>query len=407
MENRKFRFHILALAHLPCSRTYNSCAFTMKVYKMCQMLKSLGHTVILYGAENSDASICDEFVEVLPLKLIRKVYGNGNNLFEIGYDWQKHFFRNDFNKPHNEATITFFKNAIDGINKRKREDDFLLITMGAYQKQVSEATKLFLTCEPGVGYRGSWCRFKAFESASLQNFTYGSDRPRQCINGNYYDVVIPNYFDPDNFEYRQKKDDYFLFIGRLIKRKGIITAHLVTKELEVKLKIAGQGAKSWNGSRLVGEDFTIEGENLEYVGHANLEKRRELYSHAKGVFVPTEYLEAFGGVAVEAQMSGTPVITTDFGVFPETVLHGITGYRCHTLSQFVWAARNIEKIRPTACRDWALKNFSMDKVKFMFEEWFNSLYEVYESATRPNTKGWHRIDKNRKNIDWLIKYYPK
>ena len=342
---RKFRFHIIGMAHLPCKKKYCACAFTQKIYKMCKMLMSLGHEVILYGLEGSDKSICTEFVEVLPLSEIRRVYGDGDNRFpELGYDYKTEMFRHDINKPLTEATIRFNENCIREINKRKKNNDFLLVMQGIYQRPIADKIGLYLTCEPGIGYRGSYCNFRAFESSYIQNFTYGSQNPFKSVNGRYYDRVIPNYFDPNDFEFRKEKDDYFLYMGRLIIRKGTDTAHKVTREIGAKLKIAGQGMKSWDGKRLVADDFTIEGDDLEYVGFAEGEKKRELLSGAKALFAPTTYLEPFGGVAIEAMMSGTPVITTNFGVFPETILSGIVGYRCDTLDDFVWTAKHIGMI---------------------------------------------------------------
>ena len=393
-RKRKFRFHIPAYVHLPCNQKYMSCAFTQKIYKLSQMLLSLGHEVFIYGAEGSDVP-CTEFIQTHTLKDIRKEWGEGDNRFEIGYDWQNKGFKHDFNARRTATTIMFYAKCIEEINKRKKPDDFLLIMQGIYHKPIDDNIKLFLTCEPGIGYRGSYAKYRAFESSYLQNFTYGSQHPFASVNGNFYDRVIPNYFDPEDFKFSKNKDDYFLFMGRLIIRKGLEIAHKTCRELNVPLKIAGQGLKSWDGMKrkLITEELTIQGEHLDFVGYADIEKRKELLSKAKAVFIPTLYLEAFGGINVEAQLSGTPVITTNFGCFPEAVENKKTGFLCNTLNDFVNAAKRVNELDPQYIRDRAIGKYSMENVKWQFQKWFEELYEVWESVQDPTKKGWHRIKK--------------
>ena len=38
-------------------------------------------------------------------------------------------------------------------------------------------------------------------------------------NGFAFDAVIPNYFDVQDFPFKEEKEDYVLYIGRLIGRK--------------------------------------------------------------------------------------------------------------------------------------------------------------------------------------------
>jgi glycosyltransferase involved in cell wall biosynthesis len=345
------------------------------------MLLSLGHEVILYGAEGSDAP-CTEFVQTHTMADIRKEWGDGDNRPEcdgLGYDWRSLGFRHDFNAERTATTVKYYNNTAGAINERKQDDDFLLVMQGVYQKPISDAVKLWLTCEPGIGYRGSFARFRAFESAYLQNFTYGSENPGQCINGNYYDRVIPNYFDAKDFPLDTGTDGYFLYIGRLIERKGIWTAIKTVEAIDGHLIIAGQG------------ELQIDSPNVEIIGYVNPEDRARLMGRAKAVFVPTLYLEAFGGVNVEAQLCGTPVITTNFGVFPETVKQGITGFCCDTLQDFVNAARKVDALDPYIIREHA-ERYLMRNVRYEFGKWFNDLYQLRLSAMQPNTLGWHHLE---------------
>lgn len=399
---KKFTFHLLGLVHLPASATYLSCAFTQKNIKLAKMLTSLGHEVIYYGAEGSDLDA--EIVQTHSLRDIRQTWGNGDNRFEIGYDWRNTDFRHDFNSKRAPVTLKFYQKAIEMIQRRAAPDHFLLCTQGSYHSPVADAVKLFLTCEPGVGYRGSvHGRFRAFESSYIQNFTYGSEAPYQSINGSHYDRVIPNYFDDDDITFSPEKDDYFLFIGRMIKRKGILIAAMAANAIGKKLIIAGQGAHVDGRGHLVPNsdpDFDLEPGTWEYVGYTPVKKRKELMARAIATFTPTEYLECFAGTHVESMLSGTPPITTNFGVFPGTIpdhLNGRVGFRCDTMQDFVEAALAARHVDPYLVRQYG-ERFLMDNVKKEFQKWFSDLYQVYESAADPSKKAFHRIELDRPEI---------
>lgn len=376
---KKYRMHLLGLVHLPVSERYMACAFTQKIVKMSKMLLNLGHEVYLYGAESSDAP-CTEFIQTHTMYDISKEWGDGDNRFDLGYDWKGEGFRHDFNKPRTKTTAKYYESAVAAINSRKKDDDFLLVMQGGYQRPIADRVGLSLTLEPGIGYRGSYTRWRAFESAYLQNFTYGSEHPKQSINGNYYDRVIPNYFDEKDFIFREKKEDYFFFIGRMIARKGVETALLATQAAGKKLILAGQG--EYDLSRY---------DHCEFVGYVDADERNELMSKAAGVFVPTIYLEAFGGVNVEAQLCGTPVITTNFGVFPETVKNGETGFLCNTLNDFVRATKLAPLLDHVTIREHA-ERYLMKNVMWEYQAWFDDLYQWYLSATIDGTKGWSYIE---------------
>ncbi len=377
----KHRYHILGLPHTVTSKEYNACAYTQKVYKFGKMMTARGHEVIHYGHEESDLP-CTEHVTVITNDDLKIAYGN--------YDWRKNFFKFDTN---DHAYKTFYANAIREVGKRKQKNDFILPFWGAGTRPVCDAHPDIITVEPGIGYAGGhWARFKIFESYAIYHAYYGLESVGTCKQ-DWYDTVIPNYFDPEDFTYNDKKDDYFLFLGRVYEGKGVNIAVQATEAIGAKLIIAGQNSLKQMG-------YTETPSHVTELGYADVETRRNLMANAKGAFVASLYTEPFGGVQVECLFSGTPTITTNWGSFTENNIHGVTGYRCTTFEQFTWAAKNIGNIKPEACRDFALNNFSLDVVAQKYEEYFQSVLNVY------NGNGWYEPNENRTELNWLNKYIP-
>lgn len=386
-----YRFHVLSLPHTVTTPEYNACAYTMKVLKFCKMMRARGHYIIHYGHRDSVVD-ADEHVTLLDNDDLLKAYGS--------YNWRKEFFKHNVNDYANTkfqevGTVEVLKRLIGGELRQSNDTrkDFVLAFWGIGHGKICEAAKATgkaFICEPGIGYSGSFMDYRVFESYAWMHTTYGAQK---ISNPSWYHVVIPNYFDPEEFHYSPIKSDYYLCLGRINTCKGVQIAIQAAAKLGVKLVLAGQGD--------IHKDLGITNipENIIYYGYADVEARKKLMAYAKGFILLSNYIEPFGGAAVESLMAGTPVICPDWGVFNETVPHGLVGYRVRTFDQICWAMKNIDKINPANCREWAMANYSLEKVGKMYETYFIQLADIWE-------KGWYQEHPERTELDWLERTTP-
>ena len=345
------RFHVVSLPHTNTTKEFINCAYTEKVRRFCNMMTSLGHEVFLYAGEHNEAEVTHHFVCITEKERLESLEG-------------KHFVSASFDTslPHWKK---FNQQVSNNIMRHIQPKDFICLIGGTAQKPIADAFPDHMSVEFGIGYGGTFAKYRVFESYAWMHSIYAMHTNPTSVDGNFYDAVIPGYYDPDMFPLQTEKEDYYLYMGRLIDRKGWRIAQQVCEKLGKRLIVAGPG------------DFDGYG---EYVGAVGPEKRAELYGGAIATFVPTLYIEPFANVHVESMACGTPVITTDWGVFTETVEQGKTGYRCRSFKEFEKAAEDVKKLDPRYLQVRAYERFSVDMVRYKYENYFKHLLTLWDKG---------------------------
>lgn len=206
--------------------------------------------------------------------------------------------------------------------------------------------------ETGIGYphEAYGCAAMIFESEAWRHYQWG----RKGNQGGGIDHrlelspettwVVPNYFDVDDWKFQEKpaSPPYVTFMHRFVQDKGIEMLREIVKgwvlrypKSNLRFVLAGMGDyKDW----LEKADFTKEEKaKIEYKGIVLGRQRAKLLGGATAFLMPTIFVEPFGGAAVESMLCGTPVLSSDFGAFTETVTNGVTGFRCKTTASYVEA----------------------------------------------------------------------
>ncbi len=346
-------FHVLGLPHTQTTKAYSSCAYTQKIIGFCRMMMEHGHSVYLYAGDKNDAP-CTELVTCVTEDERRATLGDN---FYVNAPFGAEL-------PHWK---TFNGRCAAEIRRRAAKHDIVCVIAGHAQKPVTDALPDLVACEWGVGYGGTYTRHRVFESYAWMHTCYGAATGGQphAADGTWFDAVIPGYLDPAEFPYRGKHrrgNDYCLFVGRIIDRKGIGIAVEVCKALGKRLVVAGPGDPP---------------DGCEYAGVVGPEERGNLMAGATALLSPTIYVEPFGNVAIEAMACGTPVIATDWGAFTETVVDGVTGFRCRSFAEFCAAVEKAATLDPVKIRRHVLKNYSLDVIGRKYEAYFERLLTLW------------------------------
>jgi glycosyltransferase involved in cell wall biosynthesis len=168
-------------------------------------------------------------------------------------------------------------------------------------------------------------------------------------------AFVYNGVAPEEFAYRERKDDYILFLSKVSRRvKGIDVALRLARRLGFRLVVAG-GTRL--GLRKTGGLWDSLRADVHFCGEVGGQRKAELIAGARALLFPIRWDEPFGIVVAEALVSGTPVITTPRGSMPELITPDV-GFLCRNEAELEDAVRRVGDISPAACRRRALEHFT-------------------------------------------------
>ncbi|SMF84278.1 Glycosyltransferase involved in cell wall bisynthesis [Paenibacillus uliginis N3/975] len=188
---------------------------------------------------------------------------------------------------------------------------------------------------------------------------YVSKSARQLM-GNNKGFYVYNGINTSEYEFSIEKHGYLLFIGRIIRDKGILQAIEVAEKTGKKLIIAGP-VKDLHFFRREVKPRIQKNAKIRYVGPVGGKLKQQLFKHAECVLFPTLLEEQFGLVMIESMACGTPVLALRNGAVPE-VLSEFPNLICNTVSEMIVKVRQKNYPPPLILRKYVIKRFTNKKM---------------------------------------------
>lgn len=384
--------HLLGLPHTITRDEFSHCAFTGKVKRFAPMLREQGYRVVHYGVEGAESG-ANEQVDLMKVSLWEDLKAQSRKLKGLPPPSEKNFVGDlaDVGNPLYQAFNSLLASA---LRERIAPQDLICLPFGhAHQQAIELLSKLgappFEQVETGIGYPTTFTRHLVFESYAWMHWHLGKRHEDIRSQGVDYHWVIPNYFHVSDWDFNPAPEkDLVVYFGRITAAKGLHQiVEIAKRRPDLRFVLCGQGDP---------EEWTSQSPNIEYLPPVHGRDRSKLLGRAMCVLMPTQFIEPFGGVTIEANLCGTPVLGTGCGSFTETIIEGETGYHCRTLGDFLAAIERVEDgaILRERCRNHG-RAYDTSAVGPMYDKVFRQVHDLWDEGWYAYRSGIGSVERAR------------
>jgi glycosyltransferase involved in cell wall biosynthesis len=219
---------------------------------------------------------------------------------------------------------------------------------------------------PTAAERALWSRYPEAPFVAISN-----EQASLLAGLNVVGTVLHG-IDTDSFVFREKPEDYLLFLGRFTEGKGVLQAIELAKRVGIKLILAAAEDEYYR-ERVATH---VDGRHVVYFGEADFDAKVRLYGGARALLYPIQAREPFGLVLAEAMACGTPVAALDRGAVRELVDQGVTGMIFDDLEQMANDLPRVFDLDRRRVRERAVERFGVAR---MVDEYIRVYSRIVEA----------------------------
>jgi glycosyltransferase involved in cell wall biosynthesis len=191
-------------------------------------------------------------------------------------------------------------------------------------------------------------------------------------------IYLPNPIETLKEQETNIKSNNILFVGRLIKEKGV--KYLIdgfkiaiSKNNNLRLIIVGTGPEKDYLEKYC-KDLNIE-EFINFAGNIEPNKIDTYYKNSLAVIIPSILMEQFGLTALEGMKNGRPIIAFNIGGLTELIENGRNGFLINRfdsqklaekiilLSNDRYLAEKMGQVGLEKMKKYEIKNYSNEMIK--------------------------------------------
>ncbi len=368
---KRLTFHVSGNPVIPTNSKYCFDAHNIKIIRFCELMYKNNHIVHFYGISECENNIKSTyFHSVLDLSY----YKEYEKYFSDPY-WLAGNRPDNFVNIHKKIYDDYKCQLIKQVNQYYKNNDIMVHFWDSFNNDYKRNDIIHVKSNFG----GWWKSFEnvIFETNAWMNY----ELKRVPDNRLKHKTVIHPWFNKDEYNFNSKKrENTYLYLARMSKNKGIDFFLSISEEFpSYTFWLAGNCTRYDEETKLIFSGDHIydlkKYPNVTYFGIVNGKEKQKLLSEATALIQPTFYFEPCGWNVIEAMLSGTPVLTPDFGGFIDTVVNGVTGYLCNSEEWFT-RVEDVKRLNPYECRNYAIENFNEKLAYDRYYKYFQNLLEI-------------------------------